>query len=409
MQWMSMASGATGAFCIYLVLKSLRINSKAVLNRWIALTGAGLALWNFGNGLALVALDMDSFMVLIRLSSSGYIVYQFAAIAALVTFSKLSGIQQKILLIIPGAVALLTMGQNWTGIWLIEGFSPSTFGNVFRMPADSPWVELHDWTALYNFLVGLGTLVHGWFREPSRRYRAITLKVIALSVLGNGGVLFTAGVAWLVWGYPDTSPLLAIIGVSMYLHLFHRYGHLAEDRPDLSDHLFQSLHGLVFFVNNSGVVIRASKKAADWLDHDPLGMPIALVLPQWPDLAAVWQSMMADLQARSGIRSTESDSPYKLSLLPQLNRYGEPEGVVVRLLPCQPGAVEELAERHALSPRECEVAVLAMEGLDTREIADELCISLSTVKNHLHALYSKTGTSSRSELVSLLLSHSTDE
>lgn len=55
-----------------------------------------------------------------------------------------------------------------------------------------------------------------------------------------------------------------------------------------------------------------------------------------------------------------------------------------------------------LSPtdREQEVLALLVAGLSNREIAASLHVSESTVKNHLHALYSKLGVESRSQAVS---------
>ena len=56
-----------------------------------------------------------------------------------------------------------------------------------------------------------------------------------------------------------------------------------------------------------------------------------------------------------------------------------------------------------LSPRELEVARLAAEGLTTGEVAQQLHISLNTVKTHLKTAYRKTGISSRRALKKMLL------
>ena len=48
--------------------------------------------------------------------------------------------------------------------------------------------------------------------------------------------------------------------------------------------------------------------------------------------------------------------------------------------------------------REHEVALLAVEGLSNREIADHLIVSVRTVENHLQRLYGKLGISGRREL-----------
>jgi len=51
-----------------------------------------------------------------------------------------------------------------------------------------------------------------------------------------------------------------------------------------------------------------------------------------------------------------------------------------------------------LTTREAEVTQLVSEGHSNRTIADRLGISEQTVKNHLTAVYDKTGTASRVQL-----------
>jgi LuxR family maltose regulon positive regulatory protein len=52
-----------------------------------------------------------------------------------------------------------------------------------------------------------------------------------------------------------------------------------------------------------------------------------------------------------------------------------------------------------LSDRELEVLVLIAEGLANREIAEQLYISLSTVKSHAANIYGKLGVHKRTEAV----------
>lgn len=53
----------------------------------------------------------------------------------------------------------------------------------------------------------------------------------------------------------------------------------------------------------------------------------------------------------------------------------------------------------ALTPREREVAGLAVEGLTAREIAERLFIGRRTVETYLATAYAKLGVGSRLELV----------
>lgn len=58
-----------------------------------------------------------------------------------------------------------------------------------------------------------------------------------------------------------------------------------------------------------------------------------------------------------------------------------------------------VAEENHLTVRECETMRLIYDGYSNLEIADELCIALSTVKKHAKNIYSKMGVSGRMDLV----------
>ncbi|WP_433329039.1 helix-turn-helix domain-containing protein [Spirillospora sp. CA-294931] len=61
-----------------------------------------------------------------------------------------------------------------------------------------------------------------------------------------------------------------------------------------------------------------------------------------------------------------------------------------------------IADAYELSPRELEITQLVARGLSTGEIAAALFISAHTVRDHLKAVFEKTGVSSRGGLVARL-------
>lgn len=63
------------------------------------------------------------------------------------------------------------------------------------------------------------------------------------------------------------------------------------------------------------------------------------------------------------------------------------------------------APGHDLSQREHEVLALMVKGMSNPEIADQLTISRSTVKNHISSILSKLNVSRRSEAIALALNH----
>jgi ATP/maltotriose-dependent transcriptional regulator MalT len=52
-----------------------------------------------------------------------------------------------------------------------------------------------------------------------------------------------------------------------------------------------------------------------------------------------------------------------------------------------------------LTEREREILAFAASGRGNKDIADQLCVSLDTVKTHLHHIYRKLGVAGRVEAV----------
>jgi len=76
-----------------------------------------------------------------------------------------------------------------------------------------------------------------------------------------------------------------------------------------------------------------------------------------------------------------------------VREFGQPLVIVHPAAPAR-----ALPEHERLTTREREVARLVCEGLSNKDIANSLCISLSTVKDHVHRILQKTGLRSRSAL-----------
>jgi DNA-binding CsgD family transcriptional regulator len=64
---------------------------------------------------------------------------------------------------------------------------------------------------------------------------------------------------------------------------------------------------------------------------------------------------------------------------------------------------ERLRELYSLSEAETRVAVAMVDTPDSAEVAKSCAISLHTVRSHIKAIFCKTGTSSRADLMKRLL------
>ena len=58
---------------------------------------------------------------------------------------------------------------------------------------------------------------------------------------------------------------------------------------------------------------------------------------------------------------------------------------------------------HDLTPREREVLVLMVDGLNNPQIGERLFISVTTVRTHVSNIFSKLGVSNRAETITLAL------
>ena len=68
---------------------------------------------------------------------------------------------------------------------------------------------------------------------------------------------------------------------------------------------------------------------------------------------------------------------------------------------CEGAVTPGLAAPPAIVPltrREHEVALLAADGLTSRDIGERLFLSVRTVDNHLQSIYAKLGVSGRADL-----------
>jgi DNA-binding CsgD family transcriptional regulator len=63
-----------------------------------------------------------------------------------------------------------------------------------------------------------------------------------------------------------------------------------------------------------------------------------------------------------------------------------------------------MRQLYGLTPAEARVANLLLEGLEVREAAERLGITLETARFHLKRVLAKTGTRRQTELLRLMLS-----
>ena len=99
--------------------------------------------------------------------------------------------------------------------------------------------------------------------------------------------------------------------------------------------------------------------------------------------------LLKDAEASEIVSAVQNASAGRSSLSPTI------AGAVVRRVREQSVVTEHPAELLALSARETEILRLVAQGRDNTEIAQELYLSPSTVKNHVSSILEKLGVDSR--------------
>ncbi|MFC1530093.1 response regulator transcription factor [Gemmatimonadota bacterium] len=184
--------------------------------------------------------------------------------------------------------------------------------------------------------------------------------LIAISyVIGSTLVIRDGSSRWMVSTHQAMSVLMLLgCGTALSVIITGRHPDLPEDRR-------QSARRLGWYLLGGFLILVVSTPLLDqeylvgfsagllWLSHAPL---------QW-------------LRRHS--------APYRQQVTP--------EGAVQ--------AIARLAVRYDITRREQEIMALIVEGKSNKEIADQLCISFSTVKNHIYNLFRRLEVTSRVQLM----------
>jgi DNA-binding CsgD family transcriptional regulator len=138
---------------------------------------------------------------------------------------------------------------------------------------------------------------------------------------------------------------------------------------------------------------RAAVEELGGLDHGSLPENLLAVVVTCRTTGAPFTSQV---KARSGRWMSLRASP--------LDGATPGDDVVVTIEPTPPAALSRLAlAAHGLTAREEDVALLVLQGVDTRGIAATLHLSPHTVQDHLKKVFAKVGVTSRRELTARLV------
>jgi len=217
-----------------------------------------------------------------------------------------------------------------------------------------------------------------------------------------------------------TFEALALAGCGLFVGELIRNRHLSLESQARLKALVETSPAAIVTVDERGFIELANRAAVDLFaprDGHLIGNPIAAFLPElhhalrWEE-APQFRATMQSSGHRGNGESFTADvwfSTYKEGQTPKVAAIiadvSEEESAAAT--DAGPGAANSESPDHqqraVLSTRETEVLRLLVQGLANKEIAAQMEISESAVKNTIQQLFAKTGVRTRSQLVRVAL------
>jgi DNA-binding CsgD family transcriptional regulator len=205
---------------------------------------------------------------------------------------------------------------------------------------------------------------------------------------------------------------LALSGCGLFVGELIRNRRLSLEAQENVQVLVETSPAAIVTVDERGVIELANRAALELLlprDNRLVGNPIAAFLPELHH-ALRWEEgpqFRTSMQCRGHRGNSETFmadvwfSTYKSGSSPRLAAIIA--DVTDESLPEASASTPNVQEREDLLPREAEVIRLVVQGLANKQIASQLSLSESTIKNTLQQLFAKTSVRTRAQLVRVAL------
>jgi len=189
---------------------------------------------------------------------------------------------------------------------------------------------------------------------------------------------------------------------------------LFSEQVSLLQGALEETSNAIFLFDGNGDIVYAnppadrllSRQTEDELEVESSGQrPQPMFMRVWSMVEKVLDGRVTQLPWTTTLVLSDSSVLICEIIRVDLNSQADRVGILVMLqsLPGLPSLfLDAFCARHRISPREQEVIGLLLGGSGTADMASRLAISEHTVRDHLKRLYRKTGTRSRSELLSVL-------
>jgi DNA-binding CsgD family transcriptional regulator/PAS domain-containing protein len=241
----------------------------------------------------------------------------------------------------------------------------------------------------------------------------------ALVLLGVGCAGLSARfsdlpVSWVRIGFEA----LALSGCGLFVHELSRNRQLAETNREQLRVLIGTSPAAIITVDHMGLVEQANEAAVDLLrpvNGDLIGSPIAAFIPELHYALRLegGPQFRSALQCRAHRGDSESFTA-EIWFSTYLDGRNPKLAAIIADMTDELSSAEvtptvPTSPRIELTPREQEILSLVVQGLANKEIAEQINLSESSVKNCLQVLFKKTDVRSRSQLVRIALEQFRDQ
>ncbi|MBN2651329.1 MAG: hypothetical protein JXR63_03025 [Spirochaetales bacterium] len=398
----SLAASITATIGIFLAIRVLIQDRKALLNRAMFVTIIISAVFTFIHGIIAGSSNPQAISILIKICCTIHVFFLLGTMVCLFIYARPAWYWFVIYLMIHLVYDVGVLSAIWQNQWVITGYTPTPYGNALILTTDQFWLQADRVRGLFDTAIGVLLLIKTFKKTKSRKNKLITVSLLIIIFAVTILTLWLKIVVWLEWGYPDYSPLLAIITYLAYFALIKNYSHFQENKPNLQDKLLSTLNKGYLFMNMQGEITKTSDLIGNIFGEKKIiNQSLLGVFPQWDGLAEKWQQLSNGDESEISNNFYINEQLYNVKISACKDKFSDIEGFIVhfKLL----SQLEAFSKKFGLTTREKEVFQCMLDSDDNKTIADQLFISPATVKNHLHNIYRKTETQNRTDILKLLL------
>ncbi len=290
---------------------------------------------------------------------------------------------------------------------MADKYIPGPYGYYPVNAIDSAWFYLYALYCLEFIILNYYYLIRKFRSSGSNRVRAQAVVYMAAVAIP---IIFASF-------YEILSPLLQITKVPAIGHFallpyllivlfaMTRYRMMMIDVPFTADMIIDRTSSLVVLFNDQGEFVSMNRSGLDILGYDRTCTDQCgfggLFIEQHKVNDMVSKAMQNGDHIMSedlSLRGFDGAAvPMHVSIGVVFDDFRDHIGYVV--MGNRIDVLDTAQKQFGITEREKTILVHLLQGLGYEDIADELDISLFTVKNHVHNIYQKTGAKNRSELM----------